>query len=64
MSAMSLAISIEPMKVMYTSASESVRRLPATATILRARIVKNLMLRSAATTASVRNRQERVRRSK
>ena len=64
MSAMSLAISIEPMKVMYTSASASVRRLPATATILRARIVKNLMLRSAATTASVRNRQERVRRSK
>ena len=62
--AISLAKNIEPMKVMYTSAKDSDLVLPASVTILRAVIVKNLMFFSAQITARVQKRQVNVLKSK
>lgn len=64
MSAISLAISIEPIKVMQMSSKNSPRKLPETNTNRLARIVKNLILRRAHTTAKVKNRQTSVFQSK
>ena len=57
-------LGIDPKKVMVISIRNKPRRLPATRTSRRATMVKNLMLRSAQTTASVKNRQVRVFQSK
>ena len=61
---MSLAMNMEPMKVMQTSAVVTLRRLEKRRTIRWARIVKKRMLRRAQTTANVENRQVRVFQSK
>ena len=46
------------------SNKKSERKFPASPTSLRARMVKNLIFLSAQTTAKVKNRQERVLKSK
>ena len=63
-SAISFAMSIEPINVMYTRASIAVRILPVRATILRAINVKKRMFFSAQMTASVQKRHDSVFRSK
>ena len=63
-SAISFAMSIDPIKVMYTSASIAERILPVSATILRAINVKKRMFFSAQMTASVQNRHDSVLKSK
>ena len=62
-SAMSLAMSMEPMKVMHKSASAAVRAVPVSRMIRCARTEKKWMFFSAHTTASVTNRQHSVFRS-
>ena len=64
MSAISFAIIIEPINVIIMSKRNSDRRFPAKLTSFRARIVKNLMFLKAQTTAKVKNRHERVLKSK
>ena len=49
---------------MTISIKKSERKFPERVTSLRARMVKNLIFLSAQTTANVKNRQERVFRSK
>ena len=63
-SAISFAIIIEPIKVIIISNKNNERRFPAKPTSFRAKIVKNLMFLNAHTTANVKNRQERVLKSK
>ena len=63
-SAISFAIIIEPMKVMVISSIKSERIFPAKVTSFRAKIVKNLMFLKAHITARVKNKQERVFKSK
>ena len=63
-SAISLAIIIEPIKVITISSKNSERRFPASNTSFLARIVKNLMFLKAQTTAKVRKRQDSVLKSK
>ena len=63
-SAMSLAISIEPMNVMYTSAITHIRRFPNFLTIFLASMKKKLTFLSAHTTASTQKRQVSVLKSK
>ena len=63
-SAMSLAMSIEPMNVIYTSASTLMRAVLKKCTILRAITKKKFMSLSAQTTASTQKRQLSVLKSK
>ena len=63
-SAISFAISIEPIKVMQTSAITAMRRFPVQTTIFRETKVKKPMFLRAQTTASVQKRQVSVLRSK
>ena len=64
MSAISLAIIIEPTNVIVISSKNKERRFPVVITSFRARMVKNLIFLNAQITANVRNRQERVFQSK
>ena len=61
---MSLAISIEPKKVMKIIVVTAVRSVPDFLTMLLAMIVKNLMFFNAQTTAKVQKRQVSVLKSK
>ena len=63
-SAISLAIIIEPKKVMVISIKKSVRKLPVIKTKRLAKMVKNLMFLKAQITASVKNKQASVFQSK
>ena len=62
--AISLAMIMEPMKVMVMRSRNRERKFPATVTSFRAKMVKNRMFRSAQITARVKNRHDRVFQSK
>ena len=57
---MSFAIIIEPIKVIYISATVAVRRFPVKEMIFSAKIVKNLIFLNAHITASVQKRHVMV----
>ena len=63
-SAISLAMSIEPKKVIYTSAKIEARVFLKSNTILRAKTVKKEIFRKAQTTANTQKRQVSVFKSK
>ena len=63
-SAISFAISIEPINVIDISIINRLLRLPVIRTSFLARIVKNFIFLRAQTTAKVKNRQARVLQSK
>ena len=63
-SAISLAIIIDPIKVIIISSKKNDRKLPAKFTSLRAKVVKKAIFLNAHTTANVKNKQDRVLKSK
>lgn len=63
-SAISLAIIIEPIKVIIINIKKRDRIFPERRTSFLARMVKNLIFRRAQTTARVKNKQDKVLRSK